>query len=220
MAVPRALRQGDQRAEARAQRGHPGAQLPDAGNLPLRRRRSRRLPAARRSPASPTRRGDRAGRRAFHGRNLENSQPRKDRADPRHARPAARSPPRSPAPTSARLRKQYPGVSDRRLCQHLGRGEGRGRHLLHLLQRAEGRREPRHGSRDHAARPISGANVAAPDQGEDHRLARRLRGARAFHGRGNAALSRRRSRREDHRASRMPAAKSSKSATSPARRRR
>ena len=34
------------------------------------------------------------------------------------------------------------------------------------------------------------ANVAPPDQGEDHRLAWRLRGARALHGGGTAALSR------------------------------
>ena len=32
-----------------AQRGHPGAQLPDAGDLPLRRRHRRRLAAARAS---------------------------------------------------------------------------------------------------------------------------------------------------------------------------
>ena len=53
MAVLRALRQGDQRAQARAQRGHPGAQLPDAGNLQLRRRFRRGLaPARARRPRS------------------------------------------------------------------------------------------------------------------------------------------------------------------------
>ena len=30
------------------------------------------------------------------------------------------------------LRDEIPGRAGRRLCQHLGRGEGRGRHLLHL----------------------------------------------------------------------------------------
>ena len=34
------------------------------------------------------------------------------------------------------------GRSDRRLCQHLGRGEGGGRHLLHLGQCAESGRKP------------------------------------------------------------------------------
>ena len=36
------------------------------------------------------------------------------------------------------LRQRYPGVPDRHLCQHLGRGEGGIRHLLHLGQCAEG----------------------------------------------------------------------------------
>ena len=67
------------------------------------------------------------------------------------------------------------------------------------------RREPRLRSRHHAAGQISGAKCRRANKGEDHRLARRLRGSRAVHGRGNRELPRRQSRREDHRASRMPA---------------
>ena len=45
---------GDQRAEARAQRGHPGPQLPDAGDLPRRGRHHRRLARRWRSRRAKT----------------------------------------------------------------------------------------------------------------------------------------------------------------------
>ena len=83
MAVLRALRQGDQRAQEGAQRRHPGAQLPDAGNLQLRRRFRRRFaPACARGDQGRCRH-HRAVRRALHGRDREDPQPRQDRADPR-----------------------------------------------------------------------------------------------------------------------------------------
>ena len=73
MAVLRALRQGDQRAQAGAQRGHPGAQLPDAGDLQLRRRFRRRLaPACARGDQGRCRH-HRPVRRAFHGRDRRRS---------------------------------------------------------------------------------------------------------------------------------------------------
>ena len=73
----------------------------------------------------------RAGRRALHGRDLEDPQSRQDRADPGRARGllARRIDHRRGRAAAAR---QVPGRADRRLCQHLGRREGRGRHLLHL----------------------------------------------------------------------------------------
>ena len=76
VAVLRALRQGDQRAQAGAQRRHPGAQLPDAGNLQLRRRFRRRLAPACARGDQGRRRHHRAVRRAFHGRDLEDPQSR------------------------------------------------------------------------------------------------------------------------------------------------
>ena len=50
-------------------------------------------------------------------------------------------------------------------------------------------------TRDLPARPVSGELRRLADQGEDHRLERRLRGARALHRRRAARLSRGRSRR-------------------------
>ena len=75
------------------------------------------------------------------------------------------------------LRAAIPGRAGGRLCQHVGRGEGRGRHLLHLVERAAGGREPRRRHGDLPARPVSGQVRRRADQGEDHRLERRLRGA-------------------------------------------
>ena len=83
VAVLRALCEGDQCAQEGAQRRHPGAQLPDAGNLQLRRRFRRRLAAARARGGQGRRRHHRAVRRALHGRDVEDPQSRQDRADPR-----------------------------------------------------------------------------------------------------------------------------------------
>ena len=70
-------------AEARAQRRHPRAQLPDAGDLPRRRRHRRRQPAAGPRGGEGRRRRHRAGRRALHGRDGQAAEPGQDRADPR-----------------------------------------------------------------------------------------------------------------------------------------
>ena len=86
MAVLRALCARHQRGEETAQRRDPGAQLPDAGDLPLRRRFRRRLAAARARGHQGQSRRDRAGRRALHGRDREDPESRQDRADPRRAR--------------------------------------------------------------------------------------------------------------------------------------
>ena len=90
------------------------------------------------------------------------------------------------------LRQRYPGRAGRDLRQHLGRGEGRVRHLLHLGQCGEGGR---------VARRRPGASccptsiwrkyVAAADRGRDHRLDGPLRGARALHRRRDPRAARR-----------------------------
>ena len=91
------------------------------------------------------------------------------------------------------------------LRQHLGRREGRERHLLHLVERRRGGREPRRRPGHLPARPVSGEVGRLADRGQDHRLDRRLRGARALHRRGAARLPRGQSRHPDHRPSRVPA---------------
>jgi hypothetical protein len=83
----------------------------------------------------------------------------------------------------AAVARPVPRRADRRLCEHVGRREGRGRHLLHLRQRGAGRRKPRRRQGDLPARPVSGELCGIADQREDHFLEGRVRGARAFHGR-------------------------------------
>ena len=118
----------------------------------------------------------RAVRRALHGRDLEDPQSRQDRADPgsRAGCSLASSHHRRGRAAAARTISRRAGG---RLCQHLGRGEGGGRHLLHLVERGAGGREPRAPTRDLPARPVSGELRRLADQGEDHRLEGRLRGA-------------------------------------------
>ncbi len=180
VAADGAVHQGDQRAEARARRGHPRAQLPDAGDLPLRRRCRRRLAGARHRSQQGEGRHHRAMRRALHGGDVEDHQSGEDGADPGFAG-------RLLACLQHHRRRRAaaaPAISRRaggRLCQHLGRGEGRGRHLLHLVERGRGGGEPRRADRDLRAGPISGALCRLEDAREDHRLERRLRGARALH---------------------------------------
>ena len=65
--------------------------------------------------------------------------------------------------------------------------------------------EPRCADGDLPAGPVSGEVRRLEDQGEDHRLEGRLRGARALYRRRTARLSRGRSLGADHRASGMPA---------------
>ncbi len=141
VAVLRADRSGHQRAQEGAQRRHPGAQLPDAGNLQLRRGLCGRLAPARARGDEGRRRHHRAVRRALHGRDREDPQSRQDRADPRQqgrllARGLDHRRRRAPAA------REISGRAGGRLCQHLGRGEGRGRHLLHVVERRAGGREP------------------------------------------------------------------------------
>ena len=93
----------------------------------------------------------------------------------------------------------------RRLRQHVGRGEGRIRHLLHLGQRARRRRVARRRARHHAAGRISGAEHRQADQREDHRLEGPLRSPRALHRFRRSADSRKSPRRHRSRASGVPA---------------
>ena len=140
--------------------------------------------------------GDRAGRRALHGGNVEDPQSGEDGADPgRRCRLLASRLDRRRR--RARAAQAISRRSDRRLCEHLRRGEGRGGYLLHLVQRGQNRREPRRRQGDHAARPLSGAERRGADPCQDHRLARGLRGARALHGGRDPELSRRSSGREN-----------------------
>ena len=140
------------------------------------------------------RRHHRAVRRAFHGRDLEDPQSRQDRADPGpQGRLLARR--LDHRRGRAAVAREIPGRAGRRLCQHLGRGEGRGRHLLHLVECGRGGGEPRRRHRHLPARPVSREIRGRADQGEDHFLAGRLRGARALHRRRASPLSRGRSRR-------------------------
>ena len=52
------------------------------------------------------------------------------------------------------------GRAGRGLCQHIRRGEGGGRYLLHVVERGEGGREPRRRSRDLPARSLSRADMS------------------------------------------------------------
>ena len=206
--------------KSETQRRHPGAQLPDAGDLPQRRRHRRRLPGAGPRGGAHRRRRHRAGRRALHGRDREDAESRKDRADPGpEGRLLARRVDhggRRAAAARAPSRR-----ADRDLRQHLGRGEGRERHLLHLGQREEDRRgagraeasscsrtstsratsRPRPRSRSSPGRAIARCTSASPP--EDIRSA-----------------AREPSRRHRAGASGMPARGGRRSATSPARPRR
>ena len=123
---------------ARAQRGHPRPQLPAARD-PGRRRLPRRLARPLAPGGCHRRRRDRLLRRPLHGRDGLDPLAGEDRADPRPRRRllARRLDRRRPA---ARLEGRAPRRAGRDVRQHLGRGEGRDRLLLHLLQRGQGRR--------------------------------------------------------------------------------
>ena len=176
VAVLRAIRARDQRHQERAQRRDPGAQLPDAGDLPLRRRCGRQLASARPRGHEGQRRHHRAGRRALHGRDGEDIEPGQNRADPGHARRLL-----ARLVDHRRGRAAAPRALPRRagghLCQHLRRGEGRERHHLHVVERAAGRRKPWRRQGDLRAGPISGEIRRFADEGEDHRLEGLVRGA-------------------------------------------
>ena len=91
--------------------------------------------------------------------------PSKTRADPRPARRLLAGRIRSPPPMCALLRAALSGRAGRDLRQHLGRGEGRERHLLHLGQcRRRGRDASACAARDHAARRVSGPERRGADR--------------------------------------------------------
>jgi hypothetical protein len=77
----------------------------------------------------------------------------------------------------AAVARAISGCTGRGLCQHIGRGEGRGRYLLHLIQRGAGSGEPSRAHGDVPAGPVSGEICGFADQREDHRLEGRLRSA-------------------------------------------
>ena len=205
VAVLRALREGDQRAEEGARRRHPGAQLPDAGNLQLRRRLRRRLAAARASrrprPRPPI---IVQGGVHFMAETSKILNPDKTVLIPDCAR-AARSPPRSPARTCGCCASKFPGVpvvtyvntsADVKAEVDICCTSSNAVQVVESLGAD---------TRDLPARPVSGELRRLADQGEDHRLEGRVRGARALHRRRAATLSRGRSVGADHRASGMPA---------------
>ena len=133
------------------------------------------LQLARRSHQGEVRH-HRAMRRALHGRDLEDPEPRQDGPDPGFARrllAGLQHHRRRRAPVARALSRRAGGG----LCQHIGRREGGGRHLLHVLERASGGREPQAPTRDLPAGPVSGEICRVANQREDHRLERRLRGA-------------------------------------------
>ena len=87
----------------------------------------------------------------------------------------------------ALLRQAYPGRAGRHLCEHIGRGEGRLRHLLHLRQCAEGGRVAGRPAGHHDPGRIPRQECRRADEGRDRRVARALRGARAVHRRATSA---------------------------------
>ena len=83
------------------------------------------------------------------------------------------------------LRERFPGRAGRDLRQHLRGGEGRERHHLHLVERPSSGRKCQcrfwHRQGDFRPRPVSREIRRWPEQGEDHRLEGRVRGARALY---------------------------------------
>ena len=161
---------------ARAQRGHPRPQLP-AARGPGRRRPPRRLARALAPGRRHRRRGDRLLRRPLHGRDGLDPLAAEDGPDPRprrrllavgldHRRAAAR------------LEGQAPGRAGRDVRQHLGRGEGGDRLLLHLLQRGQGRRAHLGRARPRDRDPLRPRHVAGRLRRARDRPARGPRAAR------------------------------------------
>ena len=201
-----ALSRGEGAGEA-ARRGHPRPQLraPRApGRRRLRRRFARPLPRRRRH----RRLGDRLLRRPLHGRDRLGALAREDRADPRPRRRllAGRLDHRRAA---RRLEGRAPGSDGRDVRQHVGRGQGRDRLLLHLLQRRRRRRAHLAGARSRDRDPVRPGHVAGGVRRARDRPDRRSRatgplprlGRRVSRPRRHPA---RRHHRDARRASRMP----------------
>ncbi len=75
------------------------------------------------------------------------------------------------------LRREYPGVPIVAYVNTSAEVKAEVGHLLHLGQCAKGGRKLGKRPGHHGSRPFSGRQCRAPDQGEDHRLAWRLRSA-------------------------------------------
>ena len=198
--------QGDQRAEGGAQRRHPGAQLPDAGNLPLRRRLRRRLAAARAS--RPTKvEADIIVQCGVHfmAETSKTPEPGQDRADPGPARRLLAGGHRSPAPTCGCCASAIPACRSSPMSTPPPTSRRRSTSAAPRPTRVQVVESLGAPTGDLPARPVSGEICRPQTKREDHRLAGRLRGARALHRRGAAQLSRGRSVGADHRPSGMPA---------------
>ena len=165
------------------------AQLHDAGHLPRRRGPARRLARPRPHGGRDRRRRDRHGGRPLHGRDRQDPESRQDRADPRPARRllARRVHHRRRRAAAA---PALPGRAGRHVCQHVRRGQGGVRHLLHVRQRGRGRRVARRRARDLPARPVPRPLGRLADRRRGHPLGRQLHGARALHGRAAARVPR------------------------------
>ena len=181
VAVLRALREGDQRAEGAARRRHPGAQLPDAGDLPLRRRLRRQLAAARAS-RPPRRRPPSSSSAACTSWRRPSKILNPDKTVLIPDRRAGCSLAAVITGDDVRLlRERFPGVPVVAYVNTSAEVKAESRHLLHLVERRAGGREPRRRQGDLPARPVSRQIRRVADRREDHRLEGRLRGARALH---------------------------------------
>ena len=160
----------------RAERRHPGAQLSDAGDLPLCRRHRGRQPRAGAGGDDGRCRHHRARGRSLHGGDRQDAEPGQDGADPG---PGGRLLARR---LDHRRRRALDAAeasrrADGDLREFLRGGEGGVGYLLHLGQREKGRRISRRARGDHAARRIPRPERRRPNQGQNHRLGRPLRGA-------------------------------------------
>ena len=201
---PRPARR-DQAPQGGAQRGHPRALLPEAGN-PGPRRFRRRQPRPVAQGGGDRRRGHRLLRRALHGRDRENPEPGKDRHPARHGR---RLQPRRQLP--ARPVRGVPRGASRPyradLHQLLGGGEGALRHHRHQLV---GRHHPQadpEGAEDHLRpRPPPRRLSRAADRARDAAVAGHLHRPPGVQRNRAVEAQGRASRRAGRGASRMPAA--------------
>ena len=160
-----------------AQRRHPRAQLPDAGDLPLRRRFRRRLAAARAS-RRPRSKADIIVQCGVHFMAETSKILNPDKTVLIPDLRAGCSLASSITGADVRLlREHFPGVPVVTYVNTSADVKAESRHLLHLVERGAGGREPRRRHGDLPARPVSREICRLADQGEDHRLEGRLRGA-------------------------------------------
>ena len=178
----------------RAQRRDPRAQLPAARGAG-RRARGRRLARALAAGRGHRRRRDRVLRRALHGRDGVDPLARQDGADPRPRRRllAVRLDHRRPA---ARLEGAAPGRDRRDVREHLRRGEGRDRLLLHLVERGQGRGAHLRRARRRHRGPVRARHVAGRVRRARDRSRPRGLGRRVPRARGHPARRHQRAARE------------------------